>query len=106
MPSNKDLVLLSESEVDGEFLDVAIKNSIRDIQQGMCEVEKHLLNMIDKDEIDATMWMASHECNVELLTLVKELISICKEIKPSSRALKIAREEIKEHVEQQQRLGQ
>jgi len=106
MPSNKDLVLLSESEVDGEFLDVAIKNSIRDIQQGMCEVEKHLLNMIDKDEIDATMWMASHECNVELLTLVKELISICKEIKPSSRALKIAREEIKEHVEHQQRLGQ
>lgn len=30
--SNKDIVLLSESEIDGEFLDVALKKSIQDIQ--------------------------------------------------------------------------
>ena len=106
MPNNKDTVCLSESEIDGEFVDEAIKGSIRDLQQGLCEVERHLLNMIDRDEIDASMWMASHECNVELMNIVKELISICKEIRPSSRALKIAREEIKTHCDNQEKLAQ
>lgn len=107
MPNkNGDTVVLSESEIDGEFVDEAIKGSIRDLQQGLCEVERHLLNMIDSDEIDAKQWMASHECNIELMNILKELISICKEIRPSSRALKIARNEIKEHVEHQERLAQ
>jgi hypothetical protein len=54
--------------------------------------------MIQSNEIDAKMWLASHECNIELLNLVKELIVICKEIKPSNKALKIARDEIDEDI--------
>ena len=43
MPNkNGDTVVLSESEIDGEFVDEAIKGSIRDLQQGLCEVERHL----------------------------------------------------------------
>ena len=104
--SKKDTVILSESEIDGEFLDVAIKQSIRDIQQGLCEVERHLLNMIDNDEIDGQLWLASHICNVELLNLVKELITICKEIKPSAKSLKIARTIIEKTVEHHEKLNQ
>ena len=106
MSNHKDIVYLSESEIDGETVEVAIKQSIKDLQQGLCHVETHLLNMIDSNEIDGKMWLASHECNVELLNLIKELISICKEIKPSGKALKVAREEIKEHIDVTNALGQ
>ena len=44
---NGDTVCLSESEIDGEFVSDAIQGSIRDLQQGLGEVERHLLNMID-----------------------------------------------------------
>ena len=100
MASNKNnnTVCLSESEIDGEFLDVAIKGSIRDLQQGLCEVERHLLNMIDKDEIDALMWVASHQVNVELLNLVKE-------VRPSSKSLKVARDGIKEQIDTHEKSG-
>ena len=56
---NGDTVCLSESEIDGEFVSDAIQGSIRDLQQGLCEVERHLLNMIDSDEIDAKQWLTS-----------------------------------------------
>ena len=104
--SNKDTVLLSESEIDGELLETALKRSIRDVQAGLNNCEKHLLDMIEQDEIEAESWIASHEMNVELLNLVKELIQLCKEFRPSSRALKVARESLKEKVEQVQKLNQ
>ena len=103
---SNDVVYMSESEIDGVEISVAIKQSIKDLQQGLCHVETHLLKMIDSNEIDAKMWLASHECNVELLNLVKELIVICKELKPSGKALKVAREEIKEHIDMTNALGQ
>ena len=106
MSNNKDIVYMSESEIDGVEISCAIKQSIKDLQQGLCHVETHLLNMIDSDEINAQMWLASHECNVELLNLVKELLAICKELKPSGKALKVAREEIKEHIDVTNALGQ
>jgi len=103
---SKDVVYMSESEIDGVYVSDAIKHSIRDLQQGLCNVETHLLRMVDSDMIDGKMWLASHECNVELLNLVKELIVICKELKPSGKALKVAREEIKEHIDITNALGQ
>ena len=103
---NKDTVCISESEIDGVFVEDAIKGSIRDLQAGLCEVETHLLKMIQYDEIDAKSWLASHECNVELLNLVKELIDICKEIKPSGKALKIAREGIDKEINDFKQTGQ
>ena len=103
---NKDIVCISESEIDGVEISDAIKNSIRDLQGGLCEVETHLLKMIQYDEIDAKSWLASHECNVELLNLVKELIEICKEIRPSGKALKIARDDINKEIDEFKNSGQ
>jgi hypothetical protein len=91
--------LISESELDGEHIDVLLKQSIKDIQQGLCNLEMSLMYMIEKDEIDAEMWLASHECNITLLNLVKELNEIMKEIRPSSKALKLARGKIDEVIE-------
>ena len=99
-------VYMSESEIDGVSIEECIKASIRDIQTGICNVEKHLLNMIDRDEIDAESWLASHEINTELLNLVKELIMICKSIKPSGKSLKIARDDIEKKIEHVVRTGQ
>ena len=95
--------MISESEIDGEHVDVLLKQSIKDIQSGLCNLEMSLLNMIEKDEIDAELWIATNECNVTLLNLVKELSDILKEIKPSSKGLKIAREKIDKCIEQDKR---
>ena len=43
---NKEIVVMSESEIDGESVEEALKGSIRDIQAGLCEVETHLMKMI------------------------------------------------------------
>ena len=91
--------LLSESEIDSVFVDVLLKQSCKDIQQGLCNVEMSLMRLIERDEIDPNLWMACHESNVILLNLVKELIDIMKQIKPSSKSLKIARDSIDEVVE-------
>ena len=86
--------MISESEIDGEQVDKLLKDSIKSIQQGLCNVEMCLMRMIDRDEINAEMWLASHDCNITLLNLVKELNEIMKEIKPSAKSVKIARDSI------------
>jgi hypothetical protein len=102
---NKDIVVMSESEIDGENVEDCLRNSIKNIQQGLCNVETHLIKMIESDEIDAKMWSASHECNVELKNLIMELIMICKEIKPSAKALKVARETIQNEIKEFEQQG-
>ena len=45
--SKNNNVLMSESEIDGGVcVTECIKKSIRDLQSGLCNVEKHLLNMV------------------------------------------------------------
>ena len=95
--------MISESEIDGEHVDKLLKDSIKDIQQGLCNVEMCIMRMIEKDEIDADLWLASHECNVTLLNLVKELIEILKEIKPSAKSLKIARDIIDKTIDEEKK---
>ena len=95
--------MISESEIDGEHVDKLLKDSIKDIQQGLCNVEMCIMRMIEKDEIDAELWLASHECNVTLLNLTKELIEIMKEIKPSAKSLKIARDGIDKTIESEKK---
>ena len=103
---NKDVVVMSESEIDGETIEEALKGSIRDIQAGLCQVEDHLMKMIQSDYVDGKMWLASHECNIELKNLVLELLNICKEIKPSAKALKVARCEIDEAIDDFKKSGE
>ena len=83
--------MFSESEIDGEHVDVLLKQSCKDIQQGLCNLEMSLMRLVKKDEIDSEQWIATHECNIILLNLVKELNEILKEIKPSSKSLKMQR---------------
>ena len=92
--------MFSESDINGECVDVLLKQSCKDIQQGLCNVEMSLMRLIEKDEISPELWMASNECNVTLLNLVKELIDIMKEIRPSSKSLKICREKLDIVIEQ------
>ena len=94
---------ISESEIDGCQVDKLLKDSIKDIQQGLCNVEMCIMRMIEKDEIDAELWLASHECNVTLLNLVTELIEIMKEIKPSAKSLKIARDGIDKTIDEEKK---
>jgi len=102
----KDTVSLSESEIDGEEVETLIRQSIKNLQQGLCEVEMHLLKMIDADEIDAKMWMASNMVNIELKNLVIELIGICKEIRPSLKCLKVARGNIDNDIKRFEESGE
>ena len=95
--------MISESEIDGCQVDKLLKDSIKDIQQGLCNVEMCIMRMIEKDEIDAELWLSSHECNVTLLNLVKELIEIMKEIKPSAKSLKIARDGIDKTIDEEKK---
>jgi hypothetical protein len=58
-----------------------------------------LMHLVEKDEIDPELWLATNDCNITLLNLVKELNEILKEIKPSSKELKLARSKIDEVIE-------
>ena len=102
----KDNVCISESEIDGEEVETLIRESIKNMQGGLCEVESHLLRMIDADEIDAPMWLASNMVQIELKNLVNELIAICRELKPSGKALKVARGDIDNGIKQFEQSGE
>jgi hypothetical protein len=91
--------MFSESELDGERVDVLLKQSCKDIQTGLCNLEMSLMHLVEKDEIDPELWLATNDCNITLLNLVKELNEILKEIKPSSKELKLARSKIDEVIE-------
>ena len=94
---------ISESEIDGECVDKLLKESIKSIQTGLCNTEMALLRLVDNDEINPDLWLASYECNIQLINLVKELNIILKEIKPSAKALKIAHTKIEESIEKENR---
>jgi hypothetical protein len=94
---------ISESEIDGECVDKLLKESIKDIQAGLCNTELALLRLVDNDEINPELWLSSYECNIQLINLVKELNIILKEIKPSAKALKIAHTKLDECIEKENR---
>jgi hypothetical protein len=94
---------ISESEIDGECVDKLLKESIKDIQTGLCNTEMTLLRLVDNDEINPDLWLASYESNILLINLVKELNIILKEIKPSAKALKIPHTKIDECIEKENR---
>lgn len=83
MPKQEDK-LVSESEYEGESLEDAIRGSIRDIQQGLCNVEKSMLDLIAEDVITIERYTPAYELANELIILSKELLEIMKEFKPSN----------------------
>lgn len=78
---------VAESDYEGVALDIAIKESIRDIQDGLNKVQSKLLLMIDQDIVDPVLYLSIQEQNQLLLNLVRELIMIVREVKPSKAEL-------------------
>jgi len=70
---NYKMNCISESEIDGECVDKLLKESIKDIQTGLCNTEMAILRLVDNDEINPDLWLASYECNIQLINLVKDL---------------------------------
>lgn len=83
MPKQQEDKLLSESEFGDMSMEDAIKSSIRDIQAGLVNVEKALLDLIDEDVITMERFLPCYELSNELIVLSKELMEILKELKPS-----------------------
>ena len=95
--------MISESDIDGVECDKAIKNSICNIQDGLNNLEMSLMRLIENDNIDGILWLACNDCSDNLMLLCKDLQGILKEIKPSSKELKIARGKIDEVIENDKR---
>ena len=86
MPKEQNLEnsdLISESEYNDMPLDAAIKQSISNIQEGLNNVQQHLLHMIDHDEITVDEWEYGYAMGLELIDLSKELKDIMKSFKPA-----------------------
>ena len=95
--------MISESDIDGVECDKAIKNSVSNIQAGLNNLEMSLIRLIDNDNIDPVLWLACNDCSDNLMLLCKDLQGILKEIKPSSRELKLAKGRIDEVIEEEKR---
>ena len=95
--------MISESDIDGVECDKAIKNSILNIQDGLNNLEMSLIRLIDNDNIDPVLWISCNDCSDSLMNLCKDLQGILKEIKPSSKELKIAKGRIDEVIEEEKR---
>ena len=68
------IIIISESEIDAEHVDSLLKNSIKERQQGLCNLEMRMIEQ--HDEINGELWLASNECNMNLLNLVNILLII------------------------------
>lgn len=106
MPKQEDK-LLSESEYGDMSMEEAIRGSIRDIQQGLINVEKSLLDLIEMDVITMERFMPCYELSNELIVLSKELMEILKELKPSgfNKARKEMAKQQEDNIEAFKRSG-
>jgi len=82
----KEEKLVSESEYEGESLEDAIRASIRDIQTGLINVEKSMIDLISEDVITIERYTPCYELSAELIILTKELLEILKEFRPQGFA--------------------
>ena len=95
----KENKFVSDSEHGDMPLDEAIRMSIRDIQTGLCNVEKSLLDLIGDDEITIERFSPCYELSNELIILSKELMEILKEIPPANFA-----KYRKDHIKTQEKM--
>ena len=107
MPKQQEDKLVSESEHDGMSMEDAINGSCRDIQSGLCNIQKALLEMIDMDVITMERFMPCFELSNELVILSKELLEIVKECKPAgfNKMRKEIQKQQEDNIEAFQRSG-
>ena len=89
---NSDLV--SESEYGDIPLDQAINQSIRELQDGLNNLQQSLLTIIDHDIITADEWTLAWETVNEFNLVAKELKLIIKSFKPAGCKLGLRVEDL------------
>lgn len=90
--------LVSESDYDGEPLDVVIKRTIGEFQGALNNVQLGLLTIIDHDEITVQEYGPVWELSNDLIALSKELKDIVKSFKPAGFKLGLRVENL-EHLQ-------
>ena len=94
MSKVKDADLVSESDYGDIPLDQAIRESIKDLQSSLNNIELGLLQIIDGDVISvdhyAPVWSSANE----LIYLAKELKDIVKSFKPQGFKLGLRVEDL------------
>ena len=78
--------MISESEIDGESCDKALKGSILIIQYGVNNLEMSLMRLFENDTIDPLLWIGCNECSDRLL-LLSQCVKIYKEFSETSNHL-------------------
>ena len=82
MPAVDNSDLVSESDYGDIPLDQAIKESVRDLQSSLNNIEQGLLAIIDHDVIEVNEYALVWELSCEGVLLAKELKNIVKSFKP------------------------
>lgn len=82
MPTVDNSDLVSESDYGDIPLDQAIKESIRDLQSSLNNIEQGLLAIIDHDVIEVNEYAVVWDLGCDMQVLAKELKNIIKSFKP------------------------
>lgn len=91
---SKDQDLISESDYGDIPLEIAIKDSIRDLQASLNNIQMGLLNIIDDDIIQIEQYAPVWSSANELIYLSKELKDIVKSFKPKGFKLGLRVEDL------------
>lgn len=103
MPKEVDVDCVSESSYNDIPLETAIRETVKDLQSGLNELESALLAMIYHDEISHEAYGQIYYLSREYVDISKELVNIVKSFKPAGwKAPKLNADVI----EQQQKMCQ
>jgi hypothetical protein len=103
MPKEVDVDCVSESSYNDIPLETAIRETVKDLQSGLNELESALLSMIYHDEISHEAYGQIYYLSREYVDISKELVNIVKSFKPAGwKAPKLNADVI----EQQQKMCQ
>jgi len=103
MPKEVDVDCVSESSYNDIPLEQAIRETVKDLQSGLNELESALIALIYHDEIDHVQYGQIYYLSREYVDISKELVNIVKSFKPAGwKAPKLNADVI----EQQQKMCQ
>jgi len=104
MPKKEvELDCVSESSYNDIPLEVAINDCVKDLQEGLNNLQSGLIALIAHDEIDHEEYGQIYYLSREYVDIAKEMVQIVKSFKPAGfKAVKLNESEI----DKQQRMAQ
>jgi len=103
MPKEVDVDCVSESSYNDIPLEQCIRETVKDLQTGLNELESALIALIYHDEIEHEAYGQIYYLSREYVDISKELVNIVKSFKPAGwKAPKITMDD----VEKQQKMCQ